>query len=158
MIAQRKKSAPAIFAQIGAPELPPRNEDSGTVTGKTSRSQENLQDNYAVVDVSYTKKNLKGHRRNKSADLHIRGDQGAASEGQSSEAAPKPSSKIAYKKTHRRMKSHETISTIYNQTQSQEKDAGASSSGKSSAESSFGESASVLKEIQGSSGKIYIHL
>ena len=115
-----------------------------------SQSEENLQDTYASIDIPPTG-NFKGHRRNRSVDLDIRDDLGVGHQGQSRESKP-VGAKKEFKKSHRRMKSHETITTVFNQPQSQEKDSGVLGSGKSSAESSSGESGSVLKEVQGSSG------
>ena len=146
----RKKSAPALLARIRAPEIPPRYRGPGSSTGHvTSYSQEDLVDAYATVDVPPDSKSFKGHRRNRSADLDSREDSRQTN-------SPKLSGgKKGFIKSHRRMKSHETITTVFSQPPLHEKDVGVLSSGKSSVESSSGESGSGLKEIHGSTGEHY---
>lgn len=144
---QRKISAPDLTVHSAVPELPPRSKKSAVLTGSSSKSQDNLQDAYAVVDLSPSKKDYKKHKRNRSADLQIRRDLCVESEGQSNEVPAQPNGKRGFNKSHPRMKSHEIVSTL----QSQEN--GILGSGKSSAESSHGESASVLRESQSSPGK-----
>ena len=124
------------------------------MTNGTSKSLESSLDAYDKTDVSPRKKAAGYHRRNRSADLHLQGLLTVEDEGPSSTS--KAAGEKGFKKSHRRMKSYETVTTLYNQSQSQEKENRLLSSGASSAESSFGESASVLREMQGSSGEFVL--
>ena len=156
-LGQRKKSAPALLAKIQPPELPPRFRGQKTGREQTSYSHEDLCDTYATVDEVSSSKKVKGHRRNRSAGPASPEDLGLVIQDKSRENISKLKKKD-FKRSHKGMKSHETIETVFNQSQSYDKDSGAVDSGalgsgKSSVESSSGESASASKESQNSYGK-----
>ena len=122
---------------------------------KQFHSSENLYDPYETIQEP--KRPPKGHRRNKSDDLRITGQ--ASSAAELSNPPSKTAAFKALKKNLRKMKSHETVTAIFSPSPTEERsddrreatdERQSTESGKSSAESSFGDSASVSKESQDS--------
>eukprot|EP00794_Sanderia_malayensis_P007535 gene7535-8372_t len=186
--ARRKQSAPALlFNRVALPpQLPPRTREALQFDERSyHRSAEELNSSsYAVVGeavgVNEKKSAARGHRRNLSGDLHVqRRDQShhhyplpttsTTNDTTVGKVEPKRGSeKKSFHKRHRRMKSHETISTVYATATSDNKDTTAPNrptnsppsdkenggqppySGKSSADSSLEDTASVSKECKDS--------
>ena len=159
-LGRRKKSAPALLMQH-LPPLPPRTRDALILDGKNSHSCEDITNTFASISESTVRTpTTKGHRRNLSGDLHYR-RQDPASDSANDSAAYSTvniTGKKSFEKKHRRMKSHETISTVFSPSPKGSKtdltnienDDRSVQSGKSSAASSSGDSPAVSKEGQNS--------
>ena len=134
---QRKKSAPALLVhKTDLPPLPPRSKEVS----------EPKPEGFKFEPVAL--KSLKGHHRNRSADFNV---SGLVSEGVEGSNQGKSSGKKAFKKQHRRMKSHETVTAIYNQSHANpNSDLGAIDNPKPESTSEAG---LVSKDTHDSSGK-----